>query len=142
MATLSGGAKLEAYLKDLADQVGEGGAVDVGFLAGATYPDGKPVAMIAAIHNFGKWPFFTQMIAQKRDGWGPALAQNLTAANYDVNVALGRVGEGIKGQLVQAILDTWSPPLAPSTIARKGFDKPLIDTSNMINSANYRVTVR
>lgn len=143
MATqaIRGGAKLEAHLKRLAEKIGSGSTLQVGFLANATYPDGKPVAMIAAIHNFGRWPFFTNMVADESPAWGPALATNIKAANFDVQVAMSRMGAGIKGQLQQSILDTWSPPLAPSTVKRKGFDKPLIETSHMINSVDYRVKV-
>jgi hypothetical protein len=41
--------------------------------------------------------------------------------------------------LQQSIRDTNDPPLAQATIARKGFAKPLIDTSVMINSVDYEV---
>ncbi|MDN5158227.1 hypothetical protein LVK59_28730, partial [Escherichia coli] len=34
-----------------------------------------------------------------------------------------------------------SPPLSPITIARKGFDKPLIDTGDMQKSVSYEVSV-
>ena len=49
------------------------------------------------------------------------------------------MGEGIKGQLQQSIRDTNAPPLAPATVSAKGFAKPLIDSSNMINSVDYEV---
>jgi hypothetical protein len=39
------------------------------------------------------------------------------------------------GQIQQSIRDTNEPPLAPATVRRKGFDKPLIDKAIMINSA-------
>jgi len=53
MATIRGGDKFEAVLRDIADKLRDGGSVRVGFLENATYPDGKPVAMIAAIQEFG-----------------------------------------------------------------------------------------
>ena len=48
-----GGAKLDAYLKTLAERIGTGKGVEVGFLEDATYPDGTSVAMVAAVNEFG-----------------------------------------------------------------------------------------
>jgi hypothetical protein len=50
------------------------------------------------------------------------------------------VGEGIKGQLQQAIVDFAGAPLAPATVAAKGFDKQLIDSGVMQHSVDYEVT--
>lgn len=118
--------------------------VSVGFLEGSTYPDGTSVPTVAASQEFGTptippRPFFRSMISAKKSEWGPALALQLRRTNLDVEKSLRRVGEGIKGQLQQSILDTNSPPLAESTIKAKGFDKPLIDTAVMLRSADYRV---
>jgi hypothetical protein len=49
------------------------------------------------------------------------------------------LGEDIEGALKKSINDLTSPPLAESTIAAKGFAKPLIDTSHMVNSTGYEV---
>jgi hypothetical protein len=147
MATIKGGAKLEAYLRDLASRVGKPGTLRVGFLEGATYPDGTSVPLVAAIQNFGAAsrgipprPYFSNMVADKADGWGPALARILQGNDYDGPAALELMGAGIAGQLRQSIVDTNAPPLAPATIARKGFEKPLIDTSHMLNSVDFEVT--
>ncbi len=149
MATIKGGRKLELALARIAAQVRGGGGVRVGFLEGATYPDGKPVAMIAAIQNFGApragippRPFFSNMIAAKAASWGPAIAKLLKDNNYNVARVFQLTGEGIKGQLQQSIIDTNAPPLSPYTIRRKGFAKPLIFTSHMINSVDFEVRRR
>lgn len=141
-----GGQKLEAALADLSKRLSKPATLRVGFLENATYPDGTPVAMVAAIQDFGApganippRPFFRNMVASKSPGWGPALAKNLKARNYDVTAALDAVGEGIEGQLQQSIQETNTPALAKKTVARKGFAKPLIDTSNMINSVDHDV---
>lgn len=139
MATIRGGERLEARLREIAEKVGKPATLRVGFLEGARYPDGKPVAMIAAIHNYGKWPFFSNMVAEKSPTWGDAIGANLVANNYDVEKTLLLAGEGIEGQLKQAIVDTMAPPLSPATIKRKGFDKPLIDTSHMLKSTGHEV---
>lgn len=147
MATITGGAKLRAKLAELSKRVSRGSALKVGFLEGATYPDGTSVAMVAAVQNFGApsrgippRPFFSNMVRDKQAEWGPALGRILERTDFDGERALALMGEGIAGQLRQSILDTNSPPLAESTVARKGFDKPLIDTSVMINSIDYEVS--
>lgn len=144
LATIKGGDKLEASLADLAKRVAVPATLRVGFLENATYPGGKSVAMIAAFNEFGTSrmpprPFFRNMIAAKSKEWPDAMAKLLKANNFDVKSVLPLVGEGIKGQLQQSIRDLTAPPLAQSTIDRKGFDKPLIDTSVMINSVGYDV---
>lgn len=146
MATISGGEKLEKKLAELAANLAKPGTLQVGFLSGATYPDGKPVAMIAAIHNYGApranipaRPFFSDMVRDKGPKWGDALAINLKRNDYDAEKALLLMGDGISGQLRQSIKDTMTPALAPSTIARKGSSKPLVDTGHMLNSVDYQV---
>lgn len=139
MAELKGGDKFESVLAEIGAKAGNAETVKVGFLAGATYPDGKPVALIAAIHNYGKWPFFSNMVQAKSPEWGPATGELLKANGYDAARTLAMVGEAVTGQLRQAIVDTWAPPLAESTIRRKGFDKPLVETGHMLNSADYEV---
>ena len=147
---IKGGDKLAKELQRMAGAVTTAENVKVGFLAGATYPDGKPVAMIAAIHNWGApragippRPFFSNMIANKSPEWGPATGALLIANGYDAEKTLRMVGEAVAGQLRQSIVDTMAPPLAESTVARKGFAKPLVETGHMLNSVDYQVkTIR
>ena len=143
---IKGGEKLKAALDKIAQSVTKPATLQVGFLEGATYPDGKSVAMVAAIQNFGApargippRPFFSNMVKDKSPEWPEALGKVLVAKSYDATAALELIGQGIKGQLQQSVVDTNSPPLSPRTIARKGFDKPLIDTVTMQNSADYIV---
>jgi hypothetical protein len=144
MATISGGDKLERALLEMARQVSKPATLRVGFLGNATYPDGKSVALIAALNEFGTSrqpprPYFRNMIAQRSPGWPAAIAVNLRANNYDAERSLDDVGQAIAGQLQQSIRDLTSPPLSPVTIAKKGFDKPLIETGQMLNSVGYEV---
>lgn len=144
---LQGGDKLLAHLRDLSQRVSRPGTLKVGFLENATYPGGQPVAMVAAIQEFGApargippRPFFRSMIAEKSPQWGTQLAGLLVASDYDATKALKLMGEGMKGQLQQSIVDTNSPPLAPATVARKGSSKALVDTGHMLNSVDYEVS--
>ena len=146
MASVKGGEALAAKLAEVAKLVGNASAVRVGFLENASYPSGEKVAMIAAINEYGApsrgqppRPFFRQMIARHKDEWGPAIAGLLKANNYDALRTLQLTGEAVAGQLRQSIVDLVAPPLAASTIARKGFDKPLIDTGHMWQSVDYEV---
>ena len=144
MASMSGGDRLQAFL----DKMPKDGEpyVKVGFMADATYPDGTSVATVAAMNEFGvpshnqpPRPYFRTMISQKSPGWSRAVVDLMKANDMNVPKVLDLEGQGIKGQLQQSIVDLTDPPLAPSTIKAKGFAKPLIDTSVMINSADYEV---
>ena len=144
MASLKGGDKLEAALRAIAQKVSRPGTLRAGFLENATYPDGTPVALVAAANEFGTRriparPFFRNMIAAKSDEWAPAIGHLLPQNDYDAPKVLALVGEAIKGQVQQSIRDTNSPPLSPVTIAKKGFDKALIDTAHMMMSVGSEV---
>lgn len=142
MATIRVGKKLDEELRRLGRKIGRGAAVRVGFLENATYPEGTKVATVAAAQNFGTEhipprPFFSSMIEAASPAWGRELATLIEL--HGVDRAMRLMGERIKGQLQQSIHDTNDPPLAPATIKRKGFDKPLIDTPHMLNSVDYEV---
>lgn len=135
---LSGGGKLGAYLRDMASRLGSPQEVRVGFLEGATESDGTSMPMVAAINEFGApaagipaRPYFRGMITAHQGEWGGQLGKVLVTQDYDATAALGLMGQKIGAELVQSIKDLVSPPLAPETIARKGFDKPLIDHGDM-----------
>lgn len=188
--SLSGGEVLKKRLKELAAKVGKPGVLQVGFMEGATYPDGTSVPMVAAVNEFGGTiparevpehtaeiyhrvlkngtfadegrfskksksnfertvtipahtipeykiparPFFRAMIASESPAWGDKVAEQLIGHDYDGIQALQVVGEDIAGALAKSIRDFTDPPNAPSTIAKKGFDKPLIDTGHMVAS--------
>ena len=145
MATVSGGKKLEAALREMAAKVGSPATLRVGFLENARYPNGTPVAMIAAINEFGRppvqppRPYFRNMIKSKSPEWPAAIGALLKANDYDAAKTLDLAGAGIAGQLRQSIVDLMSPELAESTIRRKGFSKPLVDTGHLLASVDYEV---
>lgn len=125
MATisLSGGEELERKLSELSAKLSRGGTLRVGFLEDATYPDGTPVAMIAAIQNFGApakgippRPFFSNFIEKNAPGWGGQLAGLLQANDYDVEKSLNQMGLGMVGQLQESLIATNAPPLSDVTL--------------------------
>lgn len=147
-------------------------SVSIGFMSGATYPNGTPVAMVAFWQEFGTKgralgdqphsealaegerrepmlvgpipprPFFRRMISEHRSEWTGEVKQALIREKGNGLTALALMGETIQGELMQSILDFSSPPLAASTIRRKGFAKPLIDTGQMLNSVTYIMGIR
>ena len=144
---MKGGESLMRYLRGVVTRTGSPNLLRVGFLQGSTYPDGTSVPMVAAIQNFGApaanipaRPFFTNMVREKSPQWGVSLARALKASNYNKDAALGRMGEGIKGQLQASIADFDSVPLSPATIAAKGTSKQLVDTKVMLMSVDYKVS--
>lgn len=143
---VKGGNNYKQRLDEIRKKLDRAKTLKVGFMENATYPNGTSVPMIAAINEFGApsrgqppRPFFRRMISAKKGEWPGALTQLLRASDYDVKLALEQLGEGIAGQLRASINELVDPPLAPSTIRRKGFDKPLIDTSQMLNSVTSQV---
>ena len=144
---VDGGDKVRAVLAEISRKVGRGGTVKVGFLAGSTYPDGKSVAMVAAIQEYGApsrnippRPFFRRMLAQDSPAWPGTIAAQLKATGNDVPRVLDQMGALVKGQIQASIIALVDPPLKPATIRRKGFAKPLIDTSDMLKAVAYEVT--
>ena len=120
---VKGGDKFAKVMRDLGDKLTKAESVNVGFLAGATYPNGTPVAMVAAVQEFGAprvgvppRPFFRTMIANKGPEWPRAVAALLKANDFDAKATLEQTGAAIKGQLQQSIVDTNDPPLSPVTL--------------------------
>lgn len=123
----------------------------VGFIDGATYPDGTSVAMVAATNEYGNpannqppRPFFRNAIANHETEWSEAIARGL-AKGVEVEQVLSVVGERSVGDVVESIATLMDPPLSAATIASrksKGNDssKPLVDTKVMIRDVHYEVS--
>lgn len=144
MVKVTGGDKFANALAIIASKLGDGKTLRVGFLEGGTYPDGTSIPFVAALNEFGTSrmpprPFFRNMVNDKSGEWPTAIAGLLKSTDMDVDKTLMLTGEAIKGQLQESINSLTSPPLAQSTIDRKGHSKPLIDTSVMVNSVDYKV---
>ena len=176
MAVLRGGDKLADVLKTIGAKASSAKYVQVGFLENSTYPDGTSVPMVAAIQEFGApkvgippRPFFRDMIAAKSKEWPKAIRDLLKDNDFDAAKTLGQVGEGVKGQLQQSIVDLTTPPLSKVTLmlrkmfgnnpdAIRGRDvaearervaagedtdgvsiKPLVWTGHLENSVDYQV---
>lgn len=118
----------------------------VGFLEGATYGGVIPVPMVAATNEFGNpahnqppRSFFRNAIAEHEEEWKEQAAL-LIERGDDIEEVFSMLGTIIAADIQQSIRSLDSPPLSPVTIARKGFDNPLIDTKNMLDSVSYEVS--
>lgn len=138
------GAGVGSILSAIAEKLGIAKEVSIGFMEGATYEDGTPVAAVAYWNEYGTStiqprPFFRGMVAKKSPQWGSDLATVLREKDNDAAKALGIMGERIKDQLTESINEFTTPALSPRTIEQKGFDKPLIDTGHMRDSITSKV---
>lgn len=151
-STLSGGKKLDLAIQSIAQKVEKGGVLRVGFLEGATYPatkkgPGLSVAQVAFWNEFGTVrapprPFFRTTIAKESGTWGENLGKAVVFYKYNGELALRAVGQAMRDD-VEASIQRWTtPPNAPSTIAKKGFDKPLIHTAVMLRSPDFEVVAK
>lgn len=142
---MRGGDKFRQRLAELAKQAATA-KVRVGIIEQANYDgsDGESVAQVAFWNEYGTAtipprPFFRNTIAQHKDEWPKQAAALMEANSGDVRQTLELMGEGVKGQIVETIQDFREPPNAASTVKKKGFDKPLIDTGTLWRSIDYEV---
>ena len=141
--------KVMDALDDIANSLSDK-QLKVGFIDGATYPDGTPVAMVAATNEYGNpannqppRPFFRNAISDHETEWSEDIARGL-GTGLELEHVLSVVGEKIAGDIVQSISTLMDPPLSAATIASrksKGNDsaKPLVDTKVMIRDVHYEV---
>jgi len=118
-------------------------SVRVGVLENATYPDGTPVAMVAFWNEYGTRTspvraFFRTTVSEQKKNWVLSV-QNLMKMHNDPKQVMGLIGVHMQEQIVQSI-NTWSdPPNSAYTIAKKGFDKPLVERGIMMRSIKSEV---
>lgn len=139
--------------------------VRVGFFDTAHYPDGTPVAYVAAIQEFGHGPipprpFMRPAKEQNKAKWLNNLGRAVKAVvdgSIDVDSALEQVGMVAAGDVRKAIKAVTAPALKASTVnARKRrlskrsarranpqtISKPLVDTGQMIQAVTSAVVDR
>lgn len=130
------------------DKVG-GMEIAVGFPQGKcqAYPDGTAVEDVAARNCFGIGVPERNFMALAQSDIEKKTQPIMKALVAELNSGDGRgvdalrkaAGEAGVSAIKKAITDLDTPPNAPATIAAKGSDNPLIDTSHMRNSVTYVV---
>lgn len=137
--------ELARVLKTLRDA--DRAAVHVGVLA-----VNEDVALRATVNEFGspeknipERSFLRKTFDEKRtplrDVQKRALSR-VIAGKITVEEGLSIIGQWFQREVQRTITDTYSPPNAPSTIAKKGSSHPLIDTGEMRQAIAYEVNLK
>ena len=134
--------------------------LSVGFFETAKYPDGTPVAYVAAINDLGSpannipaRPFWRNSAKENSKAWNELFAKGINATvngRITPAVVLERMGLKVAGDIQKSIIDGTYAPLKQSTLDAKQAKKrtagvsakPLIDTSLMLKSVTYAVEVK
>ena len=133
----------------------ESRSVEVGFFDTDYYPDGTPVAYVAAVQEFGSdtvppRPFFRPATVSQSDAISAMVTSAVynVAAGADVGNSLAIVGEVVAGMVKEQIISVTSPALSPVTIynrqhrkdkQRTTSVKPLEDTGLMLKTVKSAV---
>ena len=142
-------ATLERAPEEFKDLVAQ-----VGFPSGKNYPDGKPIAEVAAQNEFGApakripaRPFMQPTIQEQKDNWSKQIAggvKQVVLGKMTAFDVLFAVGDLAANDMKAKIADIYSPALSPYTIAKRlekgnSSTKPLIDTSLMLSYLQHGV---
>lgn len=148
-------ASNEAAIRKMLDDL-EKKEVRVGFFENSKYPDGTPIAYVAAIQEFGYGPIpprpFMRPAEEANKGkWIKGIAagvRGVIAGNVTLDHALEQVGMVAAGDVRKAIKAVTAPILKESTVQarqrrKKGKKavsrKPLVDTGQMLQAVNSAV---
>lgn len=149
--SVSGGQKAAEILRK-AELGNEATAVEVGFFATAKYPDGLPVATVAAWNEFGtrrpngrvgtpSRPFMRNAIANAEDGIVEIAKRHIDPVDMKINRGTAQlIGAYVQGEIQREIVNLRKPPNAEITIERKGGKaNPLINTGTMRTAVTFKV---
>ena len=142
--------RLEVAARELSNVQGK-----VGFFESAKYPDGTPVAYVAAVQEFGyseggipPRPFMRTTASEQGGSWTEAFgkgAKAIARGTFTPHQVMDAVGQLAAGDIRKKISEITSPPLQPATVAARrrrykdkkttgSLTKPLVDTAVMVNS--------
>lgn len=112
------------------------------------YGDGVSVVDVAVWNEYGtdkipSRPFIRQCFRDNGDEaaakFGELAQQVISGGNP--KAGLSSIGQWYQDKMRRTLLTfPWSPN-KPSTIAKKGSSKPLVDTGHLVNSIRYKVEV-
>jgi hypothetical protein len=118
---------------------------------GALVPEGGDLnlAEIAAVNEFGsddghvpERSYLRSTMLEKESEYVDEVGKIVLAAiqgRQSVDQGLGRLGLRAVRDVQATMRDLDTPPNAPSTIARKGADNPLIDTGRLRQSIDFEI---
>lgn len=129
-------------------------SIQVGILEKADDPkegskEGLTVEEVAAFHEFGlgvpERSFLRGWLDENKEKVKEALermAEATVRGKYSKEQALELLGQKFVGSIQERISNRIPPPLADSTVKKKGSDVPLIDTGQLRASITYRTDVK
>lgn len=102
------------------------------------------VAEVAMANEFGgknrpPRPFMRYTIKSRKRKWRKIVQDLLPQYMDNVKGLFEKLGDYCKEDLENTIRDWSVPPNAPSTIKKKGFNDPLVDSGQMMSSVRWRV---
>lgn len=114
-----------------------------------SYEDGPTVAYVASIQEYGtedgripERPFLSTTFDDNMEQWreyGRDIVKDVIAGRRTLRTGMKRLGSIQMMEVRKTITKMKTPPNAPSTIARKGSNNPLIDTRKLRNGINYEI---
>jgi hypothetical protein len=125
-----------------------GGAfTKVGVQEGERRDDGTDLVTVAAVNEFGapkkKIPersFIRSTTDEQRpkvERIKQRILEKLVARTSNIRIELGKLGAWMKAQIQNKIVRLKMPPNAPSTIAKKGSENPLVDKGQLHQSIRH-----
>jgi len=122
---------------------------EVGIVDGSiAYDDGTPVADVAFWNEFGTdtgipaRPALRTAVADSKKELrkvGRLNATKIVAGQLRFDAGMRQLARIVRDAMKLSILEWSTPPNAPSTIKRKGFDDPLIDTGLYHDSIDFKL---
>jgi len=137
-------ARLKILRKRLEDEI----HIDVGVHKDSIpYPDGTPTGLVAAANEFGTSRIpersFLRSTLSENEGKYSALMEKAVKAVADGKLTLERaanlIGLEMVGDVQEKITTLSTPPNAPSTIKKKGFNNPLIETGHLRTQISHKL---
>ncbi|MGE4336223.1 MAG: hypothetical protein AB7E55_09645 [Pigmentiphaga sp.] len=148
--SVSGGDRLGDKLRQIRERLQKNSGVLVGLPAGTgSYEDGAPIAVIAAVQEFGsadgvvpERSFLRVPLRQNAEDFKAvwrAQIPKVVDGELTMHQLMSQLGARAAGVSQEAISEGIAPGNAESTKKRKGSSKPLIDTGALRQSITFIV---
>lgn len=137
-----------ARAKRMFRELDEYGQIEKRMTIKGHYPDGKPVAEVAAIQEFGTAHIpsrpFARMSRQRQAEVAAVEDTELNSiihGNRRAKTAAKRVAQKMAEITIETIdrSKEWAAPNAPATVQKKGNDHPLVDTGRLRDSVHWQI---
>ena len=148
--SVSGGDRLGTKLRQIRERLQKNSGVLVGVPAGTgSYEDGAPIAVIAAVQEFGsadgripERSFLRVPLRQNAETFQAiwrAQVPKVVDGDMTMQQVMSQLGARAAAVSQEAISEGIAPENAESTKKRKGSSKPLIDTGRLRQSITFIV---